>query len=144
VAEFIGTFPLIFIGAGAISLGANYDPPGAFAQGLTIQVFVAALGDISGGHFNPAVTIGSQQRACFQPVAGGIAAAWVLLLAFAGPWPTLAPHWSISAMSTSKVRPPRGIDWPSTRRSRRCGPDSEMAEFDDRGRFGREIHSHGL
>jgi glycerol uptake facilitator-like aquaporin len=32
-------------------------------------VFVAAFGDISGGHFNPAVTIASQQRECFQPVA---------------------------------------------------------------------------
>src|SRR5260370_18648743 len=58
VAEFIGTFALIFIGAGAaISLGVNHDPPVAFAHGLTILVFVAAFGNISGGHFNPAVTI---------------------------------------------------------------------------------------
>ena len=58
-AEFIGTFALIFIGAGAaIALGVNHDPPVAFAHGLTILVFVAAFGDISGGHFNPGVTIG--------------------------------------------------------------------------------------
>jgi aquaporin Z len=58
-AEFIGTFALIFIGAGAaIALGINHDPPVAFAHGLTILAFVAAFGDISGGHFNPAVTIG--------------------------------------------------------------------------------------
>ena len=45
VAEFIGTFALIFIGAGAaIALGVNHDPPVAFAHGLTILVFVAAFG----------------------------------------------------------------------------------------------------
>jgi glycerol uptake facilitator-like aquaporin len=44
VAEFIGTFALIFIGAGAaIALGVNHDPPVAFAHGLTILVFVAAF-----------------------------------------------------------------------------------------------------
>ena len=57
-AEFIGTFALIFIGArAAIALGVNHDPPVAFAHGLTILVFVAVFGDISGGHFNPAVTV---------------------------------------------------------------------------------------
>ena len=45
-AEFIGTFALIFIGAGAaVALGVNHDPPVAFAHGLTILVFVAAFGD---------------------------------------------------------------------------------------------------
>ena len=57
VAEFIGTFALIFVGVGAI-----YNNPGlvgvAFAHGLTIAVMVSATGAISGGHLNPAVTFG--------------------------------------------------------------------------------------
>jgi len=66
VAEFIGTFALIFIGvlsiagvhiAGAPETMANLASIG-LAHGLTIAVMVAALGAISGGHFNPAVTLG--------------------------------------------------------------------------------------
>jgi glycerol uptake facilitator-like aquaporin len=82
---------------------------------LSILVFVTAYGDISGGHFNPVVTIGLATVGVFPSrrvtpyivaqIAGGIAAAWVLLLALADPWPTLAPHWSISAMSTSTGAP---------------------------------------
>jgi MIP family channel proteins len=61
VAEFIGTFTLIFIGVGAIyNLGSV--PGGlvgiAFAHGLAIAVMASATGGISGGHLNPAVTFG--------------------------------------------------------------------------------------
>jgi MIP family channel proteins len=95
-AEFIGTFALIFIGAGAaIALGVNHDPPVAFAHGLTIMVFVTAFADISGGHFNPAITVGLSIAGAFPPrrvgsyliaqLAGSIVAAYLLLLAFGGP-----------------------------------------------------------
>jgi glycerol uptake facilitator-like aquaporin len=69
-AVFIGTFALIFIGVGvAIALGINHDPPVAFAHGLTILVFVAVFGDISGGHFNPAFTVSPATAGCFQGVS---------------------------------------------------------------------------
>jgi len=63
IAEFIGTFALIFIGAGAICLDVTKGGVGlvgiALAHGLAIAVMVSAVGHISGGHLNPAVTIGA-------------------------------------------------------------------------------------
>jgi aquaporin TIP len=75
-AEFVGTFALVFIGAGSILLfgkqfapvlqqgeqaAAVYTGLGllaiAFAHGLAIGVMASAVGHISGGHFNPAVTL---------------------------------------------------------------------------------------
>jgi MIP family channel proteins len=76
VAEFVGTFTLVFIGAGSIlSLATLFGPAltnsqvqnvysgltlvgVALAHGLAIAVMVSAVGHISGGHFNPAVTLG--------------------------------------------------------------------------------------
>jgi len=66
IAEGIGTFALSFIGVLAITAAgvAGVTDPIAnlasigLAHGLTIGVMVAALGAISGGHFNPAVTFG--------------------------------------------------------------------------------------
>jgi glycerol uptake facilitator-like aquaporin len=56
VAEFIGTFALIFIGATASIY--NDQTVAAFGNGLVIAVMVSAFAGISGGHFNPAVTMG--------------------------------------------------------------------------------------
>ena len=63
LAEFIGTFAFVFIGAGAaavVGTGAGLSGIAAiaFAHGLTIMVFAFAYGNLSGGHFNPAVTVG--------------------------------------------------------------------------------------
>ena len=64
IAEFIGTFALIFFGAGAICADQFLHGAGslglfgiAAAHGLAIAIMVSALGHISGGHFNPAITI---------------------------------------------------------------------------------------
>ena len=64
VAEFIATFALIFIGVGSIAVDAMSGGISgltgiALAHGLIIAVMVAATGAISGGHINPAVTIGA-------------------------------------------------------------------------------------
>src|SRR3981081_214335 len=63
LAEFIGTFAFVFIGAGtAAVVGEGIGMPGivaiAFAHGLAIRAFAFAYGSVSGGHFNPAVTVG--------------------------------------------------------------------------------------
>src|SRR5919204_179775 len=76
-AEFVGAFTLIFAGAGStlaftklfLSLHLQGGPSAdlasglallgvAFANGLAIAVMVSAVGHISGGHFNPAITLG--------------------------------------------------------------------------------------
>jgi aquaporin Z len=61
-AEFLGTFVLVFAGCGAAILDAGnkgIDLLGvALAFGVAVMVMVYAVGAISGGHFNPAVTVG--------------------------------------------------------------------------------------
>ncbi|MGA8489970.1 MAG: aquaporin Z [Terriglobales bacterium] len=64
LAEFFGTFWLVFGGCGAAVLAAGFPTLGigflgvAFAFGLTVLTMVFAVGWISGGHFNPAVSAG--------------------------------------------------------------------------------------
>ena len=96
-AEFIGTFALVFAGTGAIvinevSHGAITHVGIALTFGLIVLVMIYTLGDISGAHINPAVTIGfwlSRQLAGREVLpyivsqsAGALAASGIVRLLF--------------------------------------------------------------
>ena len=99
-AEFLGTFWLVLGGCGSAVLAAAFPQLGigfvgvAFAFGLTVLTGVYALGPISGGHFNPAVSVGLWAGGRFPAsqlvpyivvqVMGGAAGAGVLYLIASG------------------------------------------------------------
>lgn len=99
-AEFFGTFWLVFGGCGSAVLAAAFPGLGigfagvALAFGLTVLTMVYAVGHISGGHFNPAVSIGLMAGKRFPvsdllayviaQVLGAIAAAGVLFVIASG------------------------------------------------------------
>lgn len=103
-AEAFGTFWLVFGGcgsaifaAGILELGIGYMGV-AFAFGLTVLTMAYAVGPISGGHFNPAVSLGLAIAGRFDwselipywvaQLVGGIAAAFLLYIIASG-----APDW---------------------------------------------------
>ena len=61
IAELVGTYALVTAGCGAIMVNANSGEIGhvgvALTFGLSVMVMIAALGHLSGAHFNPAVTV---------------------------------------------------------------------------------------
>jgi aquaporin Z len=79
-AEFFGTFWLVFGGCGSAVLAAGFPGLGigfagvALAFGLTVLTMAYAVGGISGGHFNPAVTLGLAVADRFE-------------------WKDLVPYW---------------------------------------------------
>lgn len=100
LAEFIGTFWLVFGGCGSALLAAGFPNVGigllgvSLAFGLTVVTIAYSLGHISGAHLNPAVTIGLWIGGRFEAkgvlpyiisqVAGGILAATVLYFIVTG------------------------------------------------------------
>jgi aquaporin Z len=72
-AEFVGAFTLIFAGAGSIIATQGHDLTAiALAHGLAIGVMASAVGHISGGHFNPAVTLGFLVTRRITPMLAGV------------------------------------------------------------------------
>jgi aquaporin Z len=100
LAEFIGTFWLVFGGCGSAILQQLFPSCAsafsgvALAFGLTVLTGAFALGHISGGHFNPAVSVGLWVGGRFDTkdlipyvvsqVVGAVLAAWVLYLIVQG------------------------------------------------------------
>ena len=100
IAEFLGTFWLVFGGCGSALLAAGFPGVGigllgvSFAFGLTVLTIAYSLGHISGAHLNPAVTIGlwvggrvntgTVLPYIISQVAGAIAAAAVLYIIVTG------------------------------------------------------------
>lgn len=99
-AEFFGTFWLVFGGCGSAVLAAGFPELGigfagvALAFGLTVLTMAYAVGHISGGHFNPAVTLGLWAGGRFSAkevvpyivaqVIGGIVGAAILYVIASG------------------------------------------------------------
>ncbi|WLR91149.1 aquaporin Z [Shinella zoogloeoides] len=99
-AEFLGTFWLVFGGCGSAVLAAAFPEVGigllgvSFAFGLTVLTMAYTVGGISGGHFNPAVSVGLTVAGKFPAaslvpyivaqVVGAVAAAAVLYLIASG------------------------------------------------------------
>lgn len=99
-AEFFGTFWLVFGGCGAAVIAAAFPELGigfvgvALAFGLTVLTMVYAVGGISGGHFNPAVSVGLLVAGRFEArelvpyvvaqLIGAVAAGAVLYLVVSG------------------------------------------------------------
>src|SRR5512132_3948480 len=81
VAEFIGTFALVFVGGASIAAGGGLVGV-ALAHGIILAVMVSALMRIS-GHFNPAVTVGFLAARRIEPMMAGVYIAAQILGAIA-------------------------------------------------------------
>jgi len=111
VAEFVGTFTLIFIGGGAGIISGQDIVAVALANGLAIGIMVSNLGHISGGHFNPAITLGFVATRRITPVLavsywasqllGAISAAFLLRYLFT----------KIAVKATAPAPSPHITDW---------------------------------
>src|SRR5712671_1408912 len=127
LAEFIGTSAFVFIGAGtAAVVGDGVGLPGivaiAFAHGLAIMAFAFAFayGSVSGGHMNPAVTVGAGAMSVGEAIGyivsqliGGVAGALLLRTVLGGAetglgLPALAHNLALGATSLT-ITPEAGF-----------------------------------
>jgi aquaporin Z len=111
-AEFFGTFWLVFGGCGSAVLAAGFPHLGiafagvALAFGLTVLTMAYAVGGISGGHFNPAISLGLAIANRFRwselipywiaQVVGGVAAAAILFVIASG-----APNFDVGGFASN-------------------------------------------
>ncbi len=117
IAEFFGTFAMVFAGTGAmvindVSGGAVAHPGIALTFGLVVTAVIYAVGDISGAHLNPAVTFGFWvARRFHRPFVlpymisqclGAVAASGILMLLFKG-HPTLGAALPVGSMLRSFI-----------------------------------------
>ena len=77
IAEFIGTFALVFVGGGAIMMAQHTNSTAgllqvALAHGLILALMVSAFMNVSGGHFNPAVTLSLLVARRITPTVAGV------------------------------------------------------------------------
>jgi hypothetical protein len=115
LAEAIGTFALVFAGAGAVMVNSKTQALGhvgvAITFGLVIMAMVYAVGHVSGAHFNPAVSF-----------------AFALTRHFA--WPRVGAYWTAQVPARS---PPRRSCAPrsatSLRLARPCPPGRRDSRF---------------
>jgi MIP family channel proteins len=97
IAEFIGTFALVVAVIGSLVIVGQSGIVGtALAQGLMLAIMVSAVGHISGGHLNPAVTLGFLVTRRIQPL---VAAVYMLAQFAGGIAAALLFHWLYPAVA---------------------------------------------
>ena len=118
LAEFIGTFALVFAGCGSIMVASRF--PGSIPApvipvvfGLTVAAMVYAVGHISGAHFNPAVTVAFAVARHFPPkeilaycvaqISGALAAIGILTL--------ILPSGTVFGATIPSVHPIQAVIW---------------------------------
>jgi len=97
VAETIGTFALCFIGAGSICVNAGLVGV-ALAHGCVLAVMISALGHISGGHFNPAVTLARAASDTFAGIRPADAPAFIIAQLLGASAATLLFRWLVPSL----------------------------------------------